>query len=109
MLTRSSQPVTPVEAADRATITGGSNGVEPPYVGSDRATFTVLPLAEAARLTGRHPDLLRRWCASGRIDGFRVGPTWALTTHEVERLARLPARRRRAPDAGASAHGPDSR
>jgi hypothetical protein len=54
----------------------------------------VVPLAEAARLSGRHPDLLRRWCATGRIDGVRVGRTWAVTRREVERLSRLPARRR---------------
>jgi hypothetical protein len=57
--------------------------------------LAVVPLAEAARLSGRHPDLLRRWCASGRIEGFRVGRTWAVTQREVERLAQLPARRRR--------------
>jgi excisionase family DNA binding protein len=57
----------------------------------------VVPLSEAASRTGRHPDVLRRWCASGRIPATRVGRTWALPESEVIRLEDLPRRHRRAP------------
>ncbi len=38
----------------------------------------VLSLAEVARRTGRHPDLLRRWSETGRIPAIRVGRAWAI-------------------------------
>jgi len=39
----------------------------------------IISLAEAARRTGRHPEVLRRWCLEGRIEGVRVGRTWGIT------------------------------
>jgi hypothetical protein len=55
----------------------------------------LLPLLEAAAATGRNPELLRRWCASGRIHCRRVGPTWAIERSELEQIVAMPKRGRR--------------
>lgn len=70
------------------------NNVVPGATSQGRAP-RVVPLSEAAARTGRHPDVLRRWCATGRIPATRVGRTWALPESEVVRLEELPRRRRR--------------
>jgi excisionase family DNA binding protein len=57
-------------------------------------TAGVVSLAEAARRTGRHPEVLRRWCIDGRIQAVRVGRTWALTQETVAMLQRHSARAR---------------
>jgi excisionase family DNA binding protein len=54
----------------------------------------VISLAEAARRTGRHPELLRRWCTEGRIPAVRIGRTWAITQETVGLLVRHRARSR---------------
>jgi excisionase family DNA binding protein len=43
-------------------------------------------LAEAAKRTGRHPDVLRRWCADGRLPAIRLGRAWALPKESVALL-----------------------
>jgi hypothetical protein len=57
--------------------------------GSDR----LVPLAEVARRTGRHPDLLRRWCLDGRLDAVRIGRTWCLPERKIGELGRFQRRR----------------
>ena len=54
----------------------------------------VVSLAEAARLTGRHPEVLRRWCITGRLPAIRVGRTWAITADSVAMLREHGARSR---------------
>jgi excisionase family DNA binding protein len=54
----------------------------------------VISLAEAARRTGRHPELLRRWCTQGRIPAVRIGRTWAITNETLGLLIRHRARSR---------------
>jgi excisionase family DNA binding protein len=54
----------------------------------------VVSLAEAARRTGRHPELLRRWCTDGRIPAVRIGRTWAITNETLGLLIRHRARSR---------------
>ena len=39
----------------------------------------IISLAEAAQRTGRHPEVLRRWCSDGRIPAVRIGRTWGIT------------------------------
>jgi len=46
----------------------------------------VLSLHEAAKRSGRHPEVLRRWCRDGRIPAIRVGRTWAVTTETLATL-----------------------
>jgi excisionase family DNA binding protein len=58
--------------------------------GRDRPDY--LSLAEAARRTGRHPDVLRRWCSEGRNPALRLGRAWALSRATVAELARSPRR-----------------
>jgi hypothetical protein len=46
----------------------------------------IISLAEAARRTGRHPEVLRRWCLEGRIQGVRIGRTWGITPETLATL-----------------------
>jgi hypothetical protein len=46
----------------------------------------IISLAEAARRTGRHPEVLRRWCLEGRIEGIRIGRTWGITPETLALL-----------------------
>jgi hypothetical protein len=46
----------------------------------------IISLAEAARRTGRHPEVLRRWCTEGRIHGVRIGRTWGITPETLATL-----------------------
>jgi excisionase family DNA binding protein len=55
----------------------------------DRNSFSprgIVSLSEAARRTGRHPEVLRRWCSDGKIPAVRIGRTWAITEDTVEAL-----------------------
>lgn len=36
----------------------------------------LVPLSEVAKRVGRHPEVLRRWCADGRVKAVRIGRTW---------------------------------
>jgi excisionase family DNA binding protein len=47
--------------------------------GSHADSRAIVSLSEVARRTGRHPEVLRRWCADGRIPAVRVGRTWAVS------------------------------
>jgi excisionase family DNA binding protein len=54
-----------------------------------KASFSprgIVSLSEAARRTGRHPEVLRRWCSDGKIPAVRIGRTWAITEDTVEAL-----------------------
>lgn len=51
-----------------------------------RAGREIVSLSEAARRTGRHPEVLRRWCIEGRIPAVRIGRTWGLTAETVATL-----------------------
>jgi excisionase family DNA binding protein len=52
----------------------------------------LVSLADAARRTGRHPEVLRRWCSEGRLPAVRVGRAWAI---DRESLAMLMSNRTR--------------
>lgn len=54
-----------------------------------------LSLAEVARLTGRHPELLRQWCAAGRLPCERIGGSWAILEEHLPLVHGQPARGRR--------------
>jgi hypothetical protein len=56
-----------------------------------------LTLAEVARRTGRHPEQLRQWCATGRLACERIGRDWLLLESRLEQVDQLASRRRRAP------------
>jgi len=69
------------------------------------AAESLISLSEAARRTGRHPEVLRRWCLEGRVPAVRVGRTWAISHESLvtlmshrdrsrPRLEREPAARR---------------
>jgi excisionase family DNA binding protein len=52
-----------------------------------RATAeSLISLSEAARRTGRHPEVLRRWCVEGRVPAVRVGRTWAIGRESLSTL-----------------------
>jgi excisionase family DNA binding protein len=55
---------------------------------------SIVSLAEAARRTGRHPEVLRRWCMDGRIPAIRIGRTWAITAETLNELLAHSARSR---------------
>jgi excisionase family DNA binding protein len=54
-----------------------------------------LTLEQAATRTNRHPDLLRRWCATGRVKATRIGRHWLLEEADLAAVASLPTRQRR--------------
>jgi molecular chaperone DnaJ len=66
------------------------------------ATGDPLTVAEAALLTGRHPDWLRGAIRAGRLRATRDAAGYLLRRRDVERLDRTAARRRRASVAGST-------
>lgn len=60
--------------------------------GGADAEHRLFTLAEAAAITGRNGELLRRWCASGRIACQRLGRDWLVEGRELSRIERMPRR-----------------
>lgn len=54
----------------------------------------VVSLTEAGRRSGRHPEVLRRWCIEGRIPAVRIGRTWAISEETVALLVEHRSRAR---------------
>jgi excisionase family DNA binding protein len=54
----------------------------------------IVSLSEAARRTGRNPEVIRRWCIDGRIRAIRVGRTWAIPADSLQELIAHSARSR---------------
>lgn len=52
----------------------------------------LLTLTEAASLTGRNAELLRRWCVSGRIRCQRVGRDWLVDHADLAIIEGMPRR-----------------
>lgn len=52
----------------------------------------LLTLAEVAAITGRNAELLRRWCAAGRIRCQRVGRDWVIDSADVGIVEGMPRR-----------------
>ena len=46
----------------------------------------LVSLSEAAKRSGRHPEVLRRWCLDGRLPAVRVGRTWAISRESLSTL-----------------------
>src|SRR4051812_3328644 len=69
-----------------------------------------LTLSQVSLRTGRHPELLRQWCARGRIPCTRVGGSWVLREQDVALVDGI-ARRARPPkgEAVAVAHSDRTR
>src|SRR5687767_5855662 len=67
---------------------------------------TYVTLSQVAVRTGRHPELLRQWCASGRLPCARVGGSWVMLERDVALIDGIASRSRRpreqAPDVGQS-------
>lgn len=58
------------------------------------AVAELLTLADVARLTGRHPELLRRWCSTGRVPARRIGRTWLIDRRHLTAVTSIQARAR---------------
>jgi hypothetical protein len=57
-------------------------------------------LSQVAVRTGRHPELLRQWCASGRLPCTRVGGSWVMLERDVAMIDGIESRaRKRQPSA----------
>jgi hypothetical protein len=56
---------------------------------------TFLTLSQVSARTGRHPELLRQWCASGRIPCQRLGGSWVLREEDLPLLDGIATRARR--------------
>ena len=54
-----------------------------------------LTLSQVAARTGRHPELLRQWCAAGRIPCQRLGGSWVVLERDLALLDRMATRSRR--------------
>ena len=59
-----------------------------------------LTLSQVAARTGRHPELLRQWCAAGRIPCQRLGGSWVVLEADLALLDRMATRARRRTAAG---------
>jgi hypothetical protein len=59
------------------------------------AESSYLTLSQVAVRTGRHPELLRQWCASGRLPCARVGGSWVMLERDVALLDGIASRARR--------------
>jgi len=54
-----------------------------------------LTLSQVAVRTGRHPELLRQWCAAGRLPCARVGGSWVMLERDVALIDGIASRARR--------------
>jgi Helix-turn-helix domain len=52
----------------------------------------LMTLAEVAAATGRNPELLRRWCAAGRIRCQRIGRDWVIDASDLAGVRAMPRR-----------------
>jgi hypothetical protein len=43
-------------------------------------------LTDAARQSGRNQEVLRRWCANGRLPAVRIGRSWAISRDTLTTL-----------------------
>lgn len=65
------------------------------------ADSSYITLSQVAVRTGRHPELLRQWCASGRLPCRRLGGSWVMLERDVGLIDGIASRARR-PRAGAA-------
>jgi hypothetical protein len=56
-----------------------------------------LTLRQVATRTGRHPELLRQWCAVGRVPCQRVGGSWVLLADDLPLVEAITRRGSRPP------------
>jgi len=77
----------------RAELLGSRATIMSPRI-TGRAGNELISLADASRRSGRHPEVLRRWCSDGRIPAVRIGRTWAITPDTLGELMRHAARSR---------------
>ena len=52
----------------------------------------LLSLADVAARTGRHPELLRRWCASGRLPAVLLARSWFIRASDLPSVYAMPLR-----------------
>jgi excisionase family DNA binding protein len=78
-------------AESRAALLQAASGV---VAIGERRSGTVVSRAEAASRTGRHPEVLRRWCADGRIPAIRIGRAWAISADTLALLMQHRSRSR---------------
>jgi len=55
-----------------------------------------LTLSQVALRTGRHPELLRQWCARGRVPCARVGGSWVVREEDLALVDGIARRSRQA-------------
>ena len=55
-----------------------------------------LTLSQVALRTGRHPELLRQWCARGRVPCARVGGSWVVREQDLPLVDGIAKRSRQA-------------
>jgi hypothetical protein len=67
-----------------------------------------LTLSQVALRTGRHPELLRQWCAAGRIPCRRVGGSWVVREEDLAMVDGI-ARRGHGARTGPAASGDPAR
>jgi hypothetical protein len=54
-----------------------------------------LTLSQVSVRTGRHPELLRQWCAAGRVPCTRVGASWVMREQDLGLIEGIASRRGR--------------
>jgi len=68
-------------------------------------TSTYLTLSQVSVRTGRHPELLRQWCAAGRIPCLRLGGSWVVREEDLALIGRIATRARRRPESALARSG----
>jgi hypothetical protein len=59
---------------------------------ADPGHGALLSLADVASRTGRHPELLRRWCAEGRLPAVLLARAWFIRSSDLPAVAAMPLR-----------------
>ncbi|MDQ2966018.1 MAG: helix-turn-helix domain-containing protein, partial [Chloroflexota bacterium] len=62
-------------------MTDQADAAARPAISSPESGY--LTLSQVAIRTGRHPELLRQWCAAGRLPCARVGGSWVMLERDV--------------------------
>jgi hypothetical protein len=66
-----------------------------------------LTLSQVSLRTGRHPELLRQWCARGRIPCDRVGGSWVLREGDLALVDGIAKRSRQTREGPAAVDHPE--
>src|SRR5215213_6674958 len=83
------------QSGSRSARLAASRSRGPSELVMSESSSAYLTLSQVAARTGRHPELLRQWCAAGRIPCQRLGGSWVVLEADLELLDTMATRARR--------------